>query len=163
MSTFWNPHKKNINKLAHKLFFSEKLTWHRLVSNFDVNGEGSQPVYIQVELKCLIGYNDFRTWPMDRPGESGVIDMQNMYIILNKEYLREEGYLNENDYFALNSQRDYFTLRGIHYEDSGDTDVSQAGSDPLLVYLILKRKEYETGKEVHGWPPRDNGPNGDIP
>lgn len=152
MAPFWTPFNNAINNLAFELFFQETLIWNRLVENVDFHGENESPEYEQVTLKCLVGYNDFRTWPMDRVNESGSIDMQNLYIILNKQYLRDLGYLNDNDYFSFNSQNDYFILRGIHYEDSGDTDVSQAGDIPLLFFLILKRREYETGSPVHGWP-----------
>lgn len=152
MPNFWGPFKNAINNKAFSTFFRDEITWNRLVQGLDFHGENQTLEYTPIQLKCLIGYNDFRTWPMDRVNESGSIDMQNMYVIFNTVYLRGLGFLNENDYFAFDAQRDYFTLKGIDYESSGDTDVAQAGDEPLLFYVILKRREYETGDKVHGWP-----------
>lgn len=152
MPDFWGKFNGVMNGLAFNLFFQQEITWHRLIEGIDYHGENRAPEYQEIQLKCLVGYNDFRTWPMDRVNESGSIDMQNMYIILNKKYLEEEGYINDNGYFNFSSQKDFFSLKGIYYEDSGDTEVSQSADDNLFFYIILKRKEYETGEKVHGWP-----------
>jgi len=148
IASLWNKYKNAINGLAQALFHQEKLIWMRLIENMDVNAEGINKVFEPIELNCLVGYNDFRVWPMDKETASGAIDTQNMYIILNKKYLSDLGYLNEHEYFAFKPGKDYFILRGINYQDSGDTDVAQAAEEPLLFFLILKRMESLTGEPL---------------
>lgn len=146
----WQKFKSVINGLATDFFNQDQVVWYRQIQNIDPHGEGIEGTFEQVNLNCLIGYNDFRTWPLDKVTEAGSIDMQHMYLILNVEYLRENGYLNSNGYFAINVENDYFEHKGIFYETDGDTLSAQAGDEPVLFYLVLKRKVYATGNRVHG-------------
>ena len=148
----WPKFKDVINNLAHPLFNQKEVIWMRLIENVDYHGEGVSRKYNPIQLKVLIGFNDFRVWPMDKNTETGAVDVQNMYLLINKAYLEGLGYINENGYFAFNTQNDYFIVDGIEYTDSGDTDVSQAGVEAVLFYMILQRRSYVTGKTVHGRP-----------
>jgi hypothetical protein len=145
----WDKYKAVINGLAQTLFHGDEITWMRLVQGIDYNGEADGYQYEPIQLKCLIGYNDFRTWPIDRASESGTIDTQSMYVILNKKYLLDNGYLNDHGHLAYKPNKDYFVKEGIEYEDSGDTSVAQAGNEPILFYIILKRRESKTGEPLY--------------
>lgn len=145
----WQKFKAVINGRAFDFFNQSIVIWHRQTDNLDFHGEGLSSNHVPVNLKCYISYNDFRTWPLDQVSESGSIDMQHMYLILNVEYLRQNGYLNSDGYFAFNNENDYFEHQGIFYDIDGDTQAAEAGDEPVLFYLILKRKEYATGTKVH--------------
>ena len=150
--SIWVKFNPVINNVAFDLFFNKQVKWHRLSKRLNTHGENDKPSHEPVNLKVLIEYNVFRIWPIDRFSPSGQMDAQHLCLIMNKQYLKNLGYLDENDNFDYNPGADYFVIDGKRYHDAGRTDVSQADSQGLLFYLILKRQEYRTGEKVHSQP-----------
>lgn len=145
----WTKFTNVINGLAQDIFHQGNLTWMRLTEGIDQHGESEAFTYQTINLKCLMGYNDFRTWPTDKVTEAGIVDTQSLYVILNKKYLEDNGYLTADFQFAFKPNKDYFIHEGVEYEDSGNTSVAQAADKPLLYYLILKRREARTGEPLY--------------
>lgn len=142
----WQVYKNIINK-AQDSFNQDNITWHRHAWGFQRYGEDTKANenYTDIVLKCLVGYNVFRTWPMTRETTGGAIDKENIVLLLNKKYLEDLGYLNADGFFAMDPGKDKFTHRGIAYRAAGETEVAQAGDDPLLFYIVLKREDSITG------------------
>jgi hypothetical protein len=135
-------------KTAQDTFGQAKLIWQResgtIVSKFNEEESNS---FTTIELKALMLYNTFRTWPLDRHEGTGELDDQNVVALLNVDYLKEQGYLTPQGYFDFQPSKDKFVHLGILYEAEGDTAVAQAKEDPLHIYLILRRQETKTGKK----------------
>ena len=70
-----------------------------------------------------------------------------MLKILNLKYLRDNGWLNSNGNFDYDVSMDRFIHDGIIYKSTGETKICQAQDEPLLVMLILKREEINTGSD----------------
>jgi hypothetical protein len=143
----WNKYKNLINKI-HKEFNQDTLTWRKHtpqgVTQFN---EGIENNYEDFELKILIGYNSYRTWPITKHNQdTGEIDNQNLVVYINVSYLKELGYTDQHGYFQFNPANDKFIHRGIIYKGEGDTFLSQASDEPLLFILVLRREEEITGK-----------------
>jgi hypothetical protein len=143
----WKRYRKIIRD-AHDTFSQDVVIWKRAVEVVLLyNEDNNISNYDNVELKVLIGYNYFRTWPITRKTGAGEIDEQNMIIIINKDYLNELGYINAQGMFNFKPDKDLFLHRGILYKPEGDTPISQAYDDPLHVLIILRREETETGTD----------------
>lgn len=142
----WQQYKDTINSV-HSSFNQDTVIWHRFNRGFQRYGEDTvaNETYTQISLKCLMGYNFFRTWPMTGENVGGAIDKENLVMILNKKYLSDNGYLNANGFFAMDPGKDKFFHMGIEYRSGGETPVAQAGDEPLLFYIILSREETPTG------------------
>lgn len=142
----WNIYKNIINKI-HDEFNQQIIIWRRFTYGTSRYGEGDNKNYEEIELKCLIGYNDFRTWPITERGLSGDVDKQNMYVLINIQYLRKLGYLStESDrYLDLDMDNDYFIYQGQKWFLSGETPISQAKDEPLLFQIILRVASTPTG------------------
>lgn len=121
------------------------IQWKRVVNNVDRWGEGEAEAFQDIPMKAIVAFNDFRTWPVNRPTASGTLDKENLYILLNKEYLSENGWLNDNGYFDLDPVLDRFIVDGILYKPDGDTQVAQVYSDVGLIMVILSREPTATG------------------
>ena len=145
----WDRYKGIINDIHHE-FNQETIIWRRFTHGLQRWGEGaeSDKTFIDIELKCLIGYNDFRTWPITEGTLAGAIDKQNMYILVNIKYLRDMGYLStsRNRYLDINLDHDYFIYQGQKWIFAGETPVAQAKDEPLLFQVIVRVAETETGK-----------------
>ncbi len=148
----WGPFEAAINGPAFDLFNQKEITWKRLSKKLDLHGEGTNTVYDEVTLKCLLRHNAFRAFPIDKDTAAGSLDEQHVIAIFNKKYLRDNGYLNDSGHFAFNSKMDYFVIDGITYQDVGDTQASQSYGDNVLFYLILKRIDTPTGQASFGYP-----------
>lgn len=148
----WDKFKPAIDQVAFNLFFNKEVTWNRLVKKLNIHGENDQPTFESVNIKALIEYNVFRIWPIDRFSPSGQMDGQHLCLIINKHYLNLNGWLNAEGNFDFNPGADYFVINGKRYHDAGFTEASQADSEGLLFYLILKRQEYRTGEKIHSEP-----------
>lgn len=143
----WNVFKNIINN-AHNSFNKETLIWRRASFQKSLYGESIQnPSSQDVELETLIGFNTFRTWPITEHTDAGELDNQNMYAMLNREYLSGLGYLTTSGNFDFKPAEDLFLHRGTIYKADGDTLAAQAMNDPLFVYLILVRQEITTGTD----------------
>lgn len=146
----WQAYKNIINDV-HDSFNQDTVTWHRFTKGLQRYGEDdiTKDTYTDIPLKCLISYNIFRTWPMTAETPSGGVDKENIVMILNKNYLSENGYLNSSGFFALDPGKDFFIHMGLTYRSAGETPVAQAGDENLLFYVILSREETPTGTEKY--------------
>jgi hypothetical protein len=136
---------RQVIRNAHDTFNQQDITWMRAEPSLDYHGEDNIPPFTPITLKVLAFYNSFRTWPTNQPTTTGELDRQTVVIYLNKDYLRENDWLNNNDNFNFQPDKDYFILDGIIYKATGETDISQAHGDPLLTQVILSRQEGTTG------------------
>lgn len=141
----WAAFRQAINS-ASQTFNKQVITWHKHNKKLSYDGNENNPIgYTDVTLLGLIQYNVYKLWPNGKESESGEVDKTSMALILNKDYLAELGYTNSNGYFSYSPEFDYFTVEGIDYYPSGETPAAQSETDPLLVYVILKRTPLKTG------------------
>jgi len=142
----WASYKAIINR-ASESFNQDIVIWRRQTRNFQRHGEDtpSVPATEDINLDCLIAYNIFRTWPMTDETVSGALDKENITMLLNKKYLLDNGYLNADGFFEIDPGVDIFFHHGITYRSAGETEVAQAGDDPLMFYIVLAREETPTG------------------
>lgn len=146
----WANYRRIINK-ASESFNKDIILWKRFTRSFNRYSEDNQSnnTYEDINLDCLIAYNIFRTWPMTDETVSGALDKESIVLILNKDYLRKLGYISDKGFFDMDPGNDIFILRGLEYRASGETEVAQAGDDPLMFYIVLSREETETGKDQY--------------
>ena len=142
----WAMYKDTINTF-HKSVGKQKIIWKRVVANIDRFGEGSAEVYDNIELEVLMGYNDGRTWPVNKIDNQGIRDEESLWLYLNIAHLREQGYINSNGYLDFDPGLDRFLVQGIEYLGIGDISSSQTDTDPLYILLVLKRQETMTGND----------------
>jgi hypothetical protein len=121
----------------------QEVIWKRLVSRLQRFGEDS-PVYENITLKCLAAYNSFRVWPINRQSAFGTQDKEYLYILLNNDYLRALGLLNDQSIFTFNPFEDRFILNGIPHKVSGDTPAAQDLNSPIFTIIILERDLIQT-------------------
>jgi len=142
----WLNYENVINQ-ASDTFGKEIITWNRLNKAISRFGEDdpSSSGFTVISLECLVQYNANRTWPINKETQSGELDKENIMIILNKEYLRVNNYLDANGYFDFRPDRDTFELHGQKYKPAGDTEVAQTNKNPLLMFVILERMILPTG------------------
>lgn len=143
----WNVYKGIINSIHHE-FNQQEVIWRRFTHGLQRYGEGDNKNYLDVPLKCLLGYNDFRTWPITDRTVAGSVDKQNMYALINIQYLRELGYLSpeKDKYLDLDLDHDYFIYQNQLWRFSGETPVAQAKEEPLLFQIILDIGETRTNE-----------------
>lgn len=146
----WNIYKGIINRI-HDEFNQQEIIWRRFTYGLSRYGEGDNKNYVDVPLKCLLGYNDFRTWPITDTTLAGTLDKQNMYALINLKYLSELGYLsNQRDkYLDINLDHDYFIYQGQKWLFFGETPVAQAKDEPLLFQVILQIGETQTNERKY--------------
>jgi hypothetical protein len=135
---------KDLMYSAHKTFNKKVLLWFRQASSLDRWGEDSPNGFIPVVLLVLVNYNYMRNWPATLPVESGKDDRESMQVLINKQYLKESGYLTPQGYFDFKPDNDMFAMDGVIYRSYGDTMASQSGSDDILMTLILRREKLNT-------------------
>lgn len=146
----WEVYANIINN-AHNSFNQDNILWRRHIRGFQRFGEDdhNNENYNNITLKCLIGYNIFRTWPITKETAGGDLDKENITLILNIQYLKDLGYLNSDGFFQMTPGKDIFIHRGLEYQASGETEVAQAGTKALLFYVILARQETSTGTKKY--------------
>nr|DAJ84832.1 MAG TPA: hypothetical protein [Caudoviricetes sp.] len=137
----WDHYKKIINDFIDVDAGKQLITWKRYINIPLPYGEDSGSKYEDISLNVLIGYNSFRTWPINQATVSGELDNQNMAIYVSARLIRELGYADQYGYWQFDRSLDRFIVNGIVYKSSGDTQVAQAKDDPLLFQVILKRDE----------------------
>lgn len=142
----WQAYKNIVNQ-ASLSFNQDIVTWYKYTRSFQRHGEDDPSVsdHDQISLSCLMMYNDMRTWPITKVTEGGELDQQTMVMILNIQWLSDNGYLNSEGYFDMDPGMDYFIHMGIKYRAMGETPMSQAGDEPLHFYIVLEREEVPTG------------------
>lgn len=136
---------KSLMKDAHDTFNTKVITWYRKTTKTNRFGEDVLGHYTLVPLNVLLNYNYMRTWPITLTTETGELDKQTVQVMINKQYLTELGYIRSEGRFDYNPDVDRFDIDGLVYKAFGDTPVSQTGGDDILITIILKREETQTG------------------
>lgn len=137
----WDHYKSIVSDFIDNDAGKQPIVWKRYSSNLLPYGEDSGETYDNIPLDVLVGYNSFRTWPINRATTSGELDAQNLAIWVSAKLLRYRGFLNESGYWEFNRSLDRFIINGIEYKSSGDTQVAQAKDEALLFMVVLKREE----------------------
>jgi len=143
-------YKKIING-AHDFFNQDTIVWVRKTYGLQRYGEdnGSNITTESITLKCLNAYNYFRSWPMTDETVGGKIDKESMVVLLNNKYLDDLGYMTAEGNFDFDPGTDHFIFQGQRMDAAGETPMSQAGDEPLLTMLILKREPTKTGSDKY--------------
>jgi len=144
--TQWQAYRDIVNRY-HLSVGKQKIIWKRIIADIDRYGEGFTAKTEDIELEVLMGYNDGRTWPVDRIDTPGVRDKENLWLYLNRKHLEDQGFLNANGYLDFNPGRDRFYVQGIEYKPSGDISSAMAEDNPLYIMLVLEREETPTGND----------------
>lgn len=145
----WNIFKGLINTDAFDTFFQDTVIWKRSlggINRFQEDNDGMS--FTNITLKTLIQYNHFKVWPVTQGTASGESDKQNTVLLFNLKQLNDLGYINAHGNFDYKEDEDRFILDGISYKASGDTKISQAKDEPLLLQIILTKEEITTGSEL---------------
>lgn len=140
---FWDGHRAHFDAIA-----GMELTWKRVVANVDRYGEGEVEQFEEIPLKAIVAFNDFRNWPINVSTSSGVIDQENLYVLLNMDYLEELGYVSPEENFSFDPVLDSFKFHGITYYPQGDTPVAQIYDKAGYYMVILSRKPIKTGDDA---------------
>ena len=146
----WNRYKSIINEVAED--FNEAIVvFYKNTVNIQRHGEGvsSGQQFTQINVKCLISFNYFRTWPTTKDTNTGALDKESMVLIFNNDYLNSINLINAHGNFDIEPGIDYFEYQGVFYEPSGETPVSHAHDIPLHTYVIVKRKPVDTASKVY--------------
>lgn len=143
-SSEWEDYKSIMND-AHATFSQKKILWESFDVKINRYQEDIPGKTSTTELLVLLNYNYRRTWPINLASESGVDDEQSLQIMINKEYLRINNLLDENDNFIYNEVDDNFIIDGTKYKAFGDTPVSQMQDDDVFITIIVKRVQLDTG------------------
>lgn len=139
---------QSIIKNANDTFGQAIVIWRRSKGGLDFYGEdNSTEEFEDIELKGLFNHNFFRTWPITFTTEGGELDRQNTVLILNVDYLIENGWADEYNRLKYDAAADRFIYNGLVHKAMGDSEISQAKDGHLLFQLILKREEKQTGTE----------------
>lgn len=137
---------RNIINGVHEDFNQAILIWKKLDKKIDRFKEEAAS-YTDIQLKCLIQYNVFRTWPMTVETDAGSLDGESITVFINNKYLSDLGYLLPNSSFKFDPGVDLFDYKGQLYRSSGETPVSQVDNNlDLFTMLILKRIPTETSQ-----------------
>lgn len=140
---------KNVIHTASKDFGHKEITWRRSRLGLDRwQEDNAGTVDIDVTLNVLCNYNYMRTWPITLPTDSGELDRQSVQLIFSKPELALGGYITPEGNFNYNPDYDRFIMDGLVYKPFGDTPVSQAHDEDLLISIIVKREETNTSEKV---------------
>jgi hypothetical protein len=144
-NSVWAQYKSIIND-GHDTFNQDQIIWLKSRGGIDRNGEDNlTEQFAVVTLLGLFDYNAFRKWPINQTTDTGELDRQTEVILLNIKYLRDSGYLTPAGNFNFQQDADRFIHKGIKYKSTGQTPISQAKDEPLLIMIILSREEILTG------------------
>jgi hypothetical protein len=154
----WAAFKNIIDSAAMDSFGLEIITWGRRQFKESANGEDTGASYTYRDLKVLIQYNPWRTWPTTEYTPTGEMDSQNMVAFINLKYLEDEELLDSNKNLLFDPAEDIFVHRGILYKCDGETFMSQASDTPLHKFLIFKRQTVPSGTQKYGQSPPPPSP-----
>jgi len=124
--------------------FQQTVTWKRTRVVRNRWQEGDNIRTEDVSIKGLIQYNIFRNWPINKTTKTGQIDEESCQLLLNYQYLVDNGWVNANGQFDFDPGLDKFVIEGLIYKPMGDAKAAQAKDKPLLVFIILQREETST-------------------
>lgn len=140
----WAEYEKTINDF-HDDAFQQELKWIRNILPVNIHGEDTESRYLPpVTLRCLIQFNHFRSWPINKESEAGQIDSESMLVFINIAYLKNLGYTDANDNWLYDPGLDRFEVDGVVYVDKGNSKTAQAKDKALLHFMVLKREELNT-------------------
>lgn len=145
----WQEYKDILNEFHLDDSNLQDVVWQRLVTNLSRFGEDDNEVRTNLLIKGLVQYNYFKSWPTNQTTVSGEVDKESLMLWLNIDYLSTNGWLTSNGQFNFRPGEDRFIIRGELYKALGDSQAAQASDEPLLVFIILKREETETGDLVY--------------
>lgn len=145
----WDRYIAVINEWQEDAF-QQEIIWKSNITNLNRYGEDSNVRYHDISLRCLIHYNNFRTWPINLFTDTGEIDKQSVMVFFNIAYLDSLGYADENGVLMFDPGLDKFIINGVVYTSGGESQVAQAKDKPILSFLILKREETDTGNTFYG-------------
>lgn len=137
----WKLYKDIVSNFIDNDAGKQQIIWKRYITQPLPFGEDFGESYESIPLDVLVGYNSFRTWPVNLATTSGELDNQNLAIWVSANLLKNRGFLNSNGYWEFNRSYDRFIINGIEYKSSGDTQVAQAKDEALLFMVVLKREE----------------------
>lgn len=147
-SPIWQEYQDLIGIDAADTFFQDEIIWKKAVPFLDEHGEDEiGEDFDDITLKCLVDYNDFRTWPITRNTGTGEIDKQTAVVLFTLKSLEDLNLLNSNGNFDYDADEDRFELDGILYKSAGDTNTAQAQDGPLLFQLVLEREITSTSED----------------
>lgn len=144
----WDKYTTAINDF-HDDAFQQDVILRQLITVDDIHGEDTNQRTEDFLLKGLIQYNYFRGWPINQVRDSGEIDKESCTLYLNVKYLSERSLLNPENHLLFDPALDRFLIDGIVYKAFGDSKAAQAKGSTLLIFIILKREETNTGSEVY--------------
>lgn len=146
-NSFWKQYR-SILKDFFESFGQDTIVWLRNEKIIPIYFEDMTTKTSEVSLNVLVGYNDFRKWPVTKRSDEGNYSGQNLIILIHLDYLDDLGYLDSNKNFIVDEHRDKFLIRGRRYSIEGITQVSQAGDTPTHIQIILQVDETKTGESV---------------
>lgn len=139
----WLEFKKAINSVAGD--FNKKEITHLIYNEpVDQNNEEVTGFFVERKIEVLQNHNYMRTWPITKARVEGDVDNQSVQIFINKEYLRNKGWLTQDLNYSYNPGKDFFVIDGLVYQANGDTSASQTNSSDLHYLIILRREEINT-------------------
>jgi hypothetical protein len=136
---------KDLMGEVNKTFNTKVLVWFSMAATMDRYGEDPINGYIPNVLFVGVNYNYMRNWPATVANESGKDDKESTQVLINKQWLRDQGFLTPYGYFNFKPDDDLFVMDGLVYRCFGDTASAQSGSDDILITLILRREPIKTG------------------
>lgn len=139
----WGDFENIINDFANDAW-QQLIVWKKCIRATDKLGDDSNPLYKENELRGLVNYNHFRSWPINTQQITGEIDKESILLYLNTKYLADNNYLNANGLLKFNPTLDIFTIDGLEYKASGDSKTSQTDSKTLVNFIILRRYTIDT-------------------
>jgi len=130
----------------------QSVTWFHVSNNLSRYGEDGETEYTTRSLPCLVGYNDFRVWPVTSDTPEGDVDKQYCYLMINLDLLEsiQPTWLTTEKSLDFDPSRDLFQVNGMMFEPAGDTPAAQDMSSPIYYLVSLKRSTNTTGVPVRG-------------
>lgn len=135
-----------IGEDAQDTFFTQPIVWRRKITRIDRYSEDNdQGLSEDIILLGLCNYNYMRSWPISRTTETGETDEQSIQLLFTKKHLRDQGYLNNQDYFVYDPGQDFFLIDGLLLKPMGDSSVSAIQDHSLLISIVVVRQSTLTG------------------
>lgn len=146
----WDDYRDAINQ-GSESFGQVPILWRRNTvfrSQFGEDPIGAGKQYTDTPIVALIQSNYFRTWPITKSTTTGELDKENLTLIINHQYLKDNDWLTVENYPDIKPDTDRFIIKGRPYKAEGDIDVSYANNEPVLFYIMLKRELTMTKNNV---------------
>jgi len=142
----WKTYDEVLEKFSTENF-KETLIWEKKISGISRYGEGSPIRRQSYEVNCLVDWNFYRRWPINKPDNDGLQDEQHCSVYIHRSELQRLGLLTPEGNPDLDPGLDLFKIDGVKYVSAGDTTVAQSLSSPQFCLLILRRAPILTGQK----------------